>query len=391
MQIIAGQFNDSFAPVMDGVANVTHNYALWLNRKYGQAYVVTPGFPGYRDQEEYQVLRYLSLPLPPRPPYRLGLPQLDFRVRNQIAQIPFDIVHAHSPFGSGKLALKVSRQRKIPIVATFHSKFYDDFKAVVKSDQIAQLGVRMVLNYFQSVDQVWTINQSSVQTLREYGFKGSIEIVYNGTDFQPMTNPDTALREANHYLNLMPDELVFLFVGQHIWHKNLRLLLESLHRLKQSNVTFKMVFVGRGAAEDDLKQLVKHLGLEEQVHFAGMITDRELLRSIFYRSDLFLFPSLYDTGGIVVQEAAAMQCPSVVIANSNAAEQVIDNYNGYLAENDVEKFAQRIHQIISDPVQLAETGKHAQTSICKNWETILDEVAGRYQELIRFYQKSKTS
>lgn len=386
MAFITGQFNDSFPPVMDGVANVAKNYAYWLNKKHGKSYVVTPSFPGYTDVEEFAVLRYFSVPLPPRPPYRLGLYQLDFALRRQIQQIPFDIIHAHSPFGAGKLGLQIARKRGIPIVATFHSKFYDDFKAVVKSDKIARLGVNIVLRYFNSVDQVWTINQSSVQTLREYGFKGPIEVVYNGTDFQPLADVNKALAEANAFLQVGPEEQVFLFVGQHIWQKGLKLLIESLHHLQRMGVSFKMVFVGSGPVEGEMKQMVNDLGLTDRVRFTGMITDRTLLKSIFCRSQLFLFPSRYDTGGIVVQEAAAVRCPSVIIANSNAAEQIVDNYNGFLAEYDPEKYALRIQEAIADRARLQAIGENAQNSICKSWETIVDEAAGRYRELIAFKQ-----
>ena len=70
-RMLIGQFNDSYPPVMDGVANVTKNYAYWLNKKYGQCYVVTPAFPGYRDQDPFPVMRYMSFTAGFRPPYRL--------------------------------------------------------------------------------------------------------------------------------------------------------------------------------------------------------------------------------------------------------------------------------------------------------------------------------
>ncbi len=386
MELITGQFNDSFQPVMDGVANVAKNYAYWLNKKFGESYVVTPAFPGYTDSEDFEVLRYFSLPLIARPPYRLGIAQLDKSIQKRIEQIPFDIVHTHSPFSSGQLALKVARKRGIPIVATFHSKFYDDFKEAVKIDWIAKLGVKKVLHFFNSVDHVWTINQSSVETLRSYGFKGKIDVVYNGNDFTPLNDEKKALELANQALEVGPQEMVFLFVGQHIWQKNLRLLVQSLQYVKKNKIAFKMIFVGTGVAEQGLKELIKQLNLEENVKFMGMITDRELLKAIFKRADLFLFPSLYDTGGIVTQEAAAMGTPSIVIENSNAAEQIADNSNGYLAKNDPEKYGQKIIEAISDQAKLSEIGENAEKTICKKWEDIVDEVNERYLEIIRFHK-----
>lgn len=388
MKLVVGQFNDSFQPVMDGVANVTKNYAYWLNKKHGKSYVITPSFPDYRDNEEFQVFRYFSVPVPTRPPYRLGIPQLDFTIKKNILDIPFDIIHAHSPFSSGKLALNIARKRGVPIVATFHSKFYDDFKEVVKLDSVAKFGVKLVINFFNSVDYVWTVNDSSVLTLREYGFKGKIRVVNNGTDFSNNDNIEKLKEQADNYLKTRSDELTFLFVGQHIWQKNLRMLIQSLYHLQQQGIEFKMIFVGSGFAEEEMQNLVNELHLDHYVKFLGLITDRELLKSIFSRANLFLFPSLYDTGGIVVQEAAAVGCPSIAIANSNVAEQITDNYNGFLSQDDPKIFASKIAESIADLDKLSQIGQNAQKSICKSWETIVDEVKEHYLEIIRLNTKT---
>jgi hypothetical protein len=94
--------------------------------------VITPYSPGYIDDKP-NVLRYKSIPLPKRKPYRLGVPQFDFSFLKMINKIPFDLVHAHCPFSSGKLALNLSKKLNIPSIITFHSKFYDDFINIVKS------------------------------------------------------------------------------------------------------------------------------------------------------------------------------------------------------------------------------------------------------------------
>lgn len=389
-ELIIGQFNDSYPPVMDGVANVTQNYAYWLNKKYGRCYVVTPAFPGYQDRDPFPVLRYPSLPLVFRPPYRLGCPQFDLELRRKLKEIPFDLVHTHSPFSSGQLALKIARQKGIPLVATFHSKFYDDFKTVVKAASFARLGVRQVIKFFQQADAVWTVSQGTAATLRDYGYRGKVEVVYNGTDFVPPEDPEKRRRAINEQLGLAPDELVFLFVGQHIWQKNVRLLIHGLKLLQEEGVTYRMIFAGTGYAAEEMKELVNELGLTERVIFMGSILDRDLLKSLYTRADLFLFPSVYDNAPIVIREAAAARCPSVVVAGSNSAEGIIDNVNGFLTENDPVSLARRVKEIITTPGQLAAVGAEAQRTVYRHWEHIMAEVVDRYRELIREH-RAKTS
>jgi len=71
--LITGVFNDSYAPITDGVAMVTRQYALWLNRKAGPSCVVTVDSPNYYDTEEFPVYRIPSVAFAARPPYRAGI------------------------------------------------------------------------------------------------------------------------------------------------------------------------------------------------------------------------------------------------------------------------------------------------------------------------------
>jgi len=386
-KIIAGQFNDAFVPIMDGVTNVVKNYAYWLDKKYGECYVATPAYPGYVDREEFPVLRYYSIPIKNREPYRFGLDLLDINFRSTIKTIPFDIVHAHSPFTSGAIAWQLAKKNNIPFVATFHSKFYDDFKQVLKIDAFAKICTRIVIESFTKVDQVWTVSKGAADTLREYGYKGKVEIVPNGSDFVMPDNMDELVVQTEEKLNLKSEDLVFLFVGQHVWHKNLRLIVDALQRVARQNIPYKMFFVGDGYAQDELLHYVREQGLSDRITLLGKVLDRDYLRSLFARADLFLFPSVYDNAPIVVQEAAAVGTPSLVIAGSNAAEGIIDNVNGFFSDNDSISYANRIIQIVQDREVLKSVGEKARVTVYRNWESIVDEVHGRYLEIIRGYKR----
>ena len=134
------------------------------------------------------------------------------------------------------------------------------------------------------------------------------------------------------------------------------MLIQALQLLHQRGASFRMIFVGTGYAEQEMKELVREVGLAEHVIFMGSVLDRDLLKSLYARADLFLFPSVYDNAPIVIREAAAAQCPAVVVAGANSAEGIIDNVNGFLTKNDPESLAQRIQTIIGDPQRLAAVG-----------------------------------
>ncbi|NLO40183.1 MAG: glycosyltransferase family 4 protein [Ruminiclostridium sp.] len=386
-KLVTGQFNDAFTPVMDGVTNVVKNYAYWLDKKYGESYVATPAYPGYVDREEFPVLRYYSIPIKKREPYRFGLEVLDINFRSTIKTIPFDIVHAHCPFTSGVIAQQIARKNNIPIVATFHSKFYDDFKQVLKIDAFAKICTRVVIDFFNRVDQVWTVSKGAADTLREYGYKRKAEVILNGSDFVIPTNMDALVQQTEARLNIHKEDLVLLFVGQHIWQKNVKLIVDALQRVFRNDIPYKMFFVGDGYAQEELQNYVKTLEMTDRITFLGKILDRDYLRSLFARADLFLFPSIYDNAPIVVQEAAAVGTPSLVIAGSNAAEGIVDNVNGFFSDNDSVSYANRIIQIVKNREELKSIGEKARITIYRNWENIVDEVYERYIDIIKIYKR----
>ncbi|MDI9482343.1 MAG: glycosyltransferase, partial [Bacillota bacterium] len=315
-----------------------------------------------------------------------GLELLDINFRTTIKNISFDIVHAHCPFTSGAIAQQIARKKNIPIVATFHSKFYDDFKQVLKIDAFAKLCTRIVIDFFNRMDQVWTVSKGAADTLREYGYKGHIEVVPNGTDFDIPENMESLVQKTEKKLGINSSDLVLLFVGQHIWQKNIKLLVDSLSYIKKQ-IPYKMFFVGDGYAKEELETYVQKLGLNDRVYFLGKILDRDYLRSLFARADLFLFPSVYDNAPIVVREAAAVGTPSLVIAKSNAAEGIVDNVNGFLSDNDSISYSKRIVEIINKRDELENIGKKAQATIYRSWESIVDEVYERYVGIIKSFKR----
>ena len=349
MESNIGLFNDCFPPVMDGVAVCVQNYAYWMQKKVGGVSVITPNVPGADySVHEYEVLPYFSVPVPFRKPYVTGLAEIDPAFLKKIVNRPFKIVHAHCPFTSGLAAAHVAKLRNIPMVATFHSKYRDDFSRVIKSKF-------------------------------EYGFKGPVEVVDNGSDLVA-DYPEAFFADARKDLGIGPDEFVFLFVGQHIWEKNPRFVIDALEKIK--DVPFRMYFVGTGYAADAMKDLVAEKGLDRQVTFVGMLTERADIVKYYAAADLFLFPSLYDNAPLVVREAAALNTPSVMVEGSTAATILKDGENGFLIPNDLDVFAARLRELIHDPERVHRIGVQASRTIVRSWEDVVGEVLDRYNRLI---------
>lgn len=388
-----GLFNECFPPVMDGVSLTVSNLARCFYQQGEDVTVVTPEMPGLDASKfPYSILQYRSVPVHGRRPYRYGFPFLDFKLQKQFASKSYDIFHAHSPFSSGDFALKMSQKMGVPIVATFHSKFRDDFKRVVPNKVLVDYLVGKVVKFYESVDEVWVPQPSVGETLREYGYRGRYEVVDNGSEFADCPYSATMKMEAKDELYVDRNEPLLLFVGQHIWEKNVRLIIESLAKIK--DMRYHAMFVGDGYARDDMQALSRRLGLSgnsdyrnDRITFFGTVHSRELMQTIYTAADLFLFPSLYDNAPLVVREAAALHTPSVVARGSNTAEIIRDEMNGFLADNDVDAFANRLRYLLERPSVVANAGFCAAQTLTRSWSDIAMEVTDRYQHLIDRQQK----
>jgi 1,2-diacylglycerol 3-alpha-glucosyltransferase len=118
-----------------------------------------------------------------------------------------------------------------------------------------------------------------------------------------------------------------------------------------------------------------------------VIFDRELLKAIYARGDLFLLPSLYDNAPLVIRESAAMGTPSLLIRGSTAAEVIGDNQNGFLAEGDEEAFAARVVQVIQDPELRERAGRGAQRTLCRSWENVAQEMREKYLAILAGWKR----
>ncbi len=392
------QVTDTFLPVVDGVGRVAVAYAETLSRAGHEVTVVAPLYnTGHRGGFPYELVDYTGFKVPTAPQYQTGSPILDDHYRRRMRMVELDIVHAHSPFTAGREALRLSRERGIPLVATFHSKFYDDFLKVTGSEAIAGMVVSNIVRYFKRCDEVWVVSASSGEVLRGYGYQGPMRVMTNGTAIRP-GDPQAAqaVREQYH----LGDLPVLLFVGQINWKKNILRILEASARLHQSGLDFRLLLAGQGSDQKEIKEKIDALGLSGKAILTGHIASTQALDALYQAATLFVFPSLYDTFSLVVREAAVMGTPSVVVAGSCAGENIQDQYNGFLCRDDAEDLARVIKEALDRPDITRQVGENARLTLPVTWETVMEQVVSRYQELIcdhrpkpraslRRHQKSK--
>ena len=381
--------NDSFPPEIDGVVNAVVNYATIISRSYGKTTVVTPDNPDADDKVfPFPVLRYPSVDLTRLVGYYAGFPFTP-EVQRRLVQDDFDILHSHCPITSTMLARSLRDRIRKPLVMTYHTKFDIDIANAISSKLLQEEAKRLLVMNIAACDEVWTVSRGAGDNLRSLGYQGESIVMPNGVDFPLGRVEDSLIEEVTGGLDLPALVPVFLFVGRMMWYKGIRIILDALKILRESGEDFRMVFVGGGGDKDEIVAYADRLGLRGKTFFVEPIHDRSRIRAWYCRADLFLFPSTFDTNGLVVREAAACGLASVLIAGSCAAEDVSDGVSGFLIEENAESMAEKLRALCAEPEKMREVGEGAQREIYISWDTAVKNAVERYGVVIDNYRAGR--
>ena len=378
--------NDSFPPIIDGVANAVVNYAENIEKHHGHAVVVTPAVPGADDSGfPFPVVRYPSIDTRRLVGYVAGYPfspETALRVREE----KVELLHTHCPIASAILARSLREVVDAPLVLTYHTKYDIDIAKAVKSRLLQESAIRALVQNVNACDEVWVVSRGAGENLRSLGYEGDWRVMPNGVDFARGRVPDALVQETCGGFDLPEGVPVFLFVGRMMWYKGLRITLDALKKLKDAGHPFRMVFVGSGGDKDEVVAYANELGLSDCVFFTSPQYDRSVIRAWYCRGDLFLFPSTFDTNGLVVREAAACELASVLVRGSCAAEDITDGRNGFLIEENADSMAALLAKLCHEPEVLKRVGRQAQEEIYISWDDAVHRAQQRYEIVIEQYR-----
>lgn len=386
-KLYVGLMNDSFAPQIDGVANAVMNYAQIIQRDHGRALVAVPFFPNARDEGySFRVIRYQSMGLPEKIGYRVGNP-LDPRALDMISKEPLQILHSHCPVTALMLGRTLREALDIPLVLTYHTKFDIDIRNAISVKLVQEAAIKALIDNIESCDEVWVVSKGAGDNLRSLGYRGDCLVMENGVDVPKGRVSSEKINKLKNELGLSDEVPIFLFVGRLMWYKGIRIILESLKRVKDSSIPFRMIFVGGGTDSEEIMKLSSELQVSESCIFTGPVRDRDKLRAFYSLADLFLFPSSFDTNGLVVREAAASGLASVLIRNSCAAEGITDGKNGILIDETAESMSRALLSVISQPSTMRRLGDCAMNDLYCSWDTSVARAVNRYRCILSAHKK----
>ena len=380
--------NDSFPPVVDGVANAVVNYAKILTETEGLCAVATPEYPGVVDDYPFPVVRYPSIDTTKMTGYRAGNPLAPAAVAT-LASMDFDIIHSHCPVVSTMLARSLREAIDRPVVFTYHTKFDIDIAKAIRGKTLQEAAVKLLVNNISACDEVWVVSSGAGENLRSLGYTGDYIVMPNGVDL-PRGRASAAAVEALSRKWALPEDVpVYLFIGRIMWYKGLRIILDGLKKVREAGKDFCMVFVGDGQDRAEVEEYAAKLGLTDRCRFTGTERDRDTIRAWYTRADLLLFPSTFDTNGLVVREAAACSLGSLLIEGSCAAEGITDGDTGILIPESGDGLAAALLREGVSREYFARIGETASEKIYLSWEDSVKNARAQYRSVLERWQSGE--
>ena len=378
--------NDSFPPQIDGVSNTILNYARHIENSGEKSIVVTPSHPQAEDNKySFPVVRYPSVNFRMMDGYMAGIP-FSPEAAKSVSECAPALLHTHCPIMSTFMARELRQIVDAPIVLTYHTKFDIDISNIIKSRRLQNACKKVLVANINACDEVWAVSEGAGENLRALGYEGDYLVMPNGVDFPCGRVSDDQISAVTEGYDLPENVPVYLFVGRMMWYKGIRIILDALRGLREQDKDFRMVLIGDGDDRDEIEAYAETCGIKKNCIFTGAIRDRNTLRAWYCRANLFLFPSSYDTNGLVVREAAACDLASVLIEGSCAAEGVTNDRNGFLIQENADSLCQRLSVLHGDFDKLRAVGKCAGEELYISWETAVKKAMERYQVVIDRYK-----
>ena len=383
--------NDSFPPMIDGVIGAVINYATYIHRDYGSAIVATPFYPGAVDDYPFEVLRYRSFDTEKKLGYRTGYP-FSAPAMRRLTEFAPDIIHSHCPMASTVMCRELRNLTGAPLILTYHTKFDLDIQRLIKHKTFQDIAISQMIKNLEACDEIWAVNRGAGENLKSLGYKGDYVVMKNGVDFENSPPTELELSLINKELGLPTDGTpVFLFVGRILWYKGIRIILDSLRELKSLGHDFRMIFVGKGQDEEDIKKCAAELGLAENCIFAGTIYDRAKLKTVYGRADMLFLPSVFDNDPLVVKEAAAAHTVSLLIKDSSSADGVNHMDDGVLIEENAASMTKAMLPFFENPTLWKTMGERASETLYLSWEDSVAKAIKQYEEVLKRCPKSKST
>ncbi|WP_250258211.1 glycosyltransferase family 1 protein [Dermabacter sp. Marseille-Q3180] len=376
---------ETFVPSVDGVVTRLSHLVDHLLTEGHEVEIIAPGL----GVEEYQVAsestklrpglsapihgaRTVRVPFYPSRPWSLPTPSAHRLTERVVREFRPDVIHAAQPILLGQTAVRAARQYRIPLVASYHTNlpaYLSRYRAWAWSAPIIAQATRR-LHRGAAVNAV--TSEAMREEARSMGLE-HVEVVRRAVDtrlFHPGEGPTLAPPDGAKTRRLR-----LLFVGRLAAEKDLSRLAPLMHHRDDLELTL----VGDGPHRTHLEREFRGT----HTSFAGVLRGEDLVRA-YRRHDLFVFPSVTETLGLVLLEAMASGLPPLAARSGPTMEQIVDGETGFLFsdENELERILDSLAGEGGTSARVRVGAAARREAEKHSWAVASDDFVGLYRRAI---------
>lgn len=281
------------------------------------------------------------------------------------------LVHAHFIWPNGYVAIRIKEKYGVPCLITAHG--YDIYDLPFRDDQWKTI-IKYVLDH---ADAVIPVSASNLACINKLGTRTPVYVIPNGYRSDLFYPQD--MQECRKQLGLPRDRKIILAIGNLVEEKGQKYLISAMADLIKKRPDILCGIIGSGGLKKELHYQIRSLCLDAHVTLAGGRSHAEIPLWL-NACDLFVFPSIRESFGVVQIEA--MACGKPVVATINGgSEEIITQESGILIEasNDV---------ALADAIEYALDKKWDREKIVEyskkfSIEQVSKILANHYAEILR--------
>ena len=365
-------FSEVYRPMVSGVSLVLQRLVAALEQRGHVVRVYAPDYPlapGHVDDPN--ICRTPSRRLFLYPDVRWGFPEWP-GIRADFAAFRPDLVHVATEFAMGTTGIRLAREFDLPVIASAHTD-YERYSSRYHLDWLMPAGWQYLRWFYGHATRVLCPSRPYERHLHLRGVRHTA-LWSRGVDRAQFTpaHRDAAVRAE---FGLAPDQPMVLYVGRLAAEKNLDLLLEAWRQLGPRDDDPRLVLVGAGPLEAELRTATP-----PGVVIAGVRTGLPL-GACYASADLFAFPSSTETFGNVLLEAMSSGVASLAVNAGGVTDFAEHNVNAWMVEPDSSAaLTDGLRRLLDDRAlrrRLAAGGEAMAAS--RDWKSILTGVLQEYE------------
>lgn len=294
-------------------------------------------------------------------------------LKNNVDLSSIDIVHAHTLFTDGNIALRIKKDYGIPYVVAVRNQDVNMF--FKKMLFLRKRGLKILLNsdavFFLSGAYKEKVINKYIPVRYHKNIDQKSFLIPNGIDKFWFDNKLESKKVLSN-----ERKIKLLYVGEICKNKNIETIQKSMKLLTEKGIESNLTIVGPVVDEKYYSKIIK----DKRTHHINQIPKEKLICE-YRKSDIFVMPSIYETFGLVYAEAMSQGLPVIYSRDQGFDKQFVDGVVGFsVGSLNYVELSEKIIKTINKYESISENCLNLFSRF--DWEKISDKYIDIYNNIL---------